>query len=168
MRVIILTFVLKVVFSCSFYFFESCFFNNRYMDVRLRPSLQGLNQAEIQTLLMVSTSGVILRSGLQLQLSLYFPESRAQPVCFLSCFHLLLLQRWVFLPKRPLQQFQRLFSVFLFLKETLLYFENFKEFFTANSNEKNTGGKMTSQRKLTKFQISSNGGGGSHSGSISM
>lgn len=138
--------------------YKGAFFN-KWVNVRVETLIRRFKLGGNPDFADGSTSGIILNPGLQLQLPPYFPESRAQPVWFLPCFYLLLLQGQVFLPKRPTMdriQFHSLSSILLLLKETLLYFENFKEFLQLTTR-KTQGVKWPTKAKSQSFKIRSNG-----------
>lgn len=138
---------------------QRCLFN-KWVNVSLRPLLVGFKLGGSPDFADGSTSGIIVNPGLQLQLPPYFPQSRAWPVCFLPCFYLLLLQRRVFFPNRSTvdrMQFHSLSSILLLLKETLLYFENFKEFLQLTTMRKTQGVKWPTKGKSQSFKSDQTG-----------
>lgn len=93
----------------------------------------------------------------ELHLQLFLPGSRHHLTFPVSTFHH--FGDGVWFPSRLIvsrKQFHSVSSALLFIKGTL-HFQNFKEFLLLTTMRIIQGGKMTYQRKVTKFQIRSKG-----------
>lgn len=130
--------------------FESCLFNRYRYRCVWKWSFKRLSGSPDLTVHFWDNSKSCAASPMIL--FFIFLDPRLGPVCVLPCFYLLSLQRQVFLPNRLTMNRMQFHS----LSSGPPSFWEFQRVFTANNNEENTGGKMTYQRKVTKFQIRSN------------